>query len=270
MCKYREGASRRDLPAGSRLRVKWLHLHCQGSLALISWKYSAVSPLTIHAHRAELPIWSSVGLPTGGSQKCRVGLHVGMLLHGVTRYSHSLHLHATCFVLNFYQTPTSTHDRILTEPTVALSALTTLQGLIRFNLVSRHPSISSDRQPGHAKDSSAFNRTPSSISPAFKMHCQKCRQPLKLDSSLDDLNPAAYDLLVCMYCLSCYRERYTQLLITSSYSSNVIAASSDQALERATVSTPSTGAIAKVSLRQSLPECWRADIQAVPWRPAPR
>ncbi|UKZ75369.1 Vacuolar protein-sorting-associated protein 30 [Trichoderma virens FT-333] len=28
------------------------------------------------------------------------------------------------------------------------------------------------------------------------MHCQKCRQPLKLDSSLDDLNPAAYDLLV--------------------------------------------------------------------------
>lgn len=29
------------------------------------------------------------------------------------------------------------------------------------------------------------------------MYCQKCRQPLKLDGSLDDLNPAAYDLLVC-------------------------------------------------------------------------
>ena len=29
------------------------------------------------------------------------------------------------------------------------------------------------------------------------MFCQKCRQPLKLDSSLEDLNPAAYDLLVC-------------------------------------------------------------------------
>lgn len=29
------------------------------------------------------------------------------------------------------------------------------------------------------------------------MYCQKCRQPLKLDASLDDLNPAAYDLLVC-------------------------------------------------------------------------
>ncbi|KAM0455266.1 hypothetical protein ACHAPV_000558 [Trichoderma viride] len=28
------------------------------------------------------------------------------------------------------------------------------------------------------------------------MYCQKCRQPLRLDSSLDDLNPAAYDLLV--------------------------------------------------------------------------
>ncbi|PHH72924.1 hypothetical protein CDD80_4170 [Ophiocordyceps camponoti-rufipedis] len=29
------------------------------------------------------------------------------------------------------------------------------------------------------------------------MHCQKCRQPLRLDGSLEDLNPAAYDLLIC-------------------------------------------------------------------------
>lgn len=29
-----------------------------------------------------------------------------------------------------------------------------------------------------------------------KMYCQKCRTPLRLDSSLEDLNPAAYDLLV--------------------------------------------------------------------------
>ncbi|KAK5992842.1 Vacuolar protein sorting-associated protein 30 [Cladobotryum mycophilum] len=28
------------------------------------------------------------------------------------------------------------------------------------------------------------------------MYCQKCRQPLKLDGSLEDLNPAAFDLLV--------------------------------------------------------------------------
>ncbi|KFA65732.1 hypothetical protein S40285_04895 [Stachybotrys chlorohalonatus IBT 40285] len=28
------------------------------------------------------------------------------------------------------------------------------------------------------------------------MHCQKCRQPLRLDGSLEELNPAAYDLLV--------------------------------------------------------------------------
>ncbi|KAG0651727.1 Vacuolar sorting-associated 30 [Hyphodiscus hymeniophilus] len=28
------------------------------------------------------------------------------------------------------------------------------------------------------------------------MYCQKCRSPLKLDSSLEDLNPAAFDLLV--------------------------------------------------------------------------
>lgn len=30
----------------------------------------------------------------------------------------------------------------------------------------------------------------------LKMYCQKCRTPLRLDSSLEDLNPAAYDLLV--------------------------------------------------------------------------
>jgi beclin 1 len=33
---------------------------------------------------------------------------------------------------------------------------------------------------------------------AQSMNCQKCRQPLRLDNSLDDLNPAAYDLLVGM------------------------------------------------------------------------
>lgn len=35
------------------------------------------------------------------------------------------------------------------------------------------------------------------------MYCQKCRTPLKTDSSLDDLNPAAFDLLVgeIDYCL---------------------------------------------------------------------
>lgn len=34
------------------------------------------------------------------------------------------------------------------------------------------------------------------------MQCQKCRTPLKLDSSLEDLNPAAFDLLVGMCTLS--------------------------------------------------------------------
>jgi hypothetical protein len=32
-----------------------------------------------------------------------------------------------------------------------------------------------------------------------KMYCQKCRTPLKLDSSLEDLNPAAFDLLVGLF-----------------------------------------------------------------------
>lgn len=27
------------------------------------------------------------------------------------------------------------------------------------------------------------------------MYCQKCRAPLKVDSSLEDLSPAAFDLL---------------------------------------------------------------------------
>lgn len=31
------------------------------------------------------------------------------------------------------------------------------------------------------------------------MHCQKCRTPLRLDGSLEDLNPAAYDLLVATH-----------------------------------------------------------------------
>ncbi|KAL3958750.1 hypothetical protein ACCO45_006912 [Purpureocillium lilacinum] len=31
------------------------------------------------------------------------------------------------------------------------------------------------------------------------MYCRKCRQPLRLDGSLEDLNPAAYDLIVCRY-----------------------------------------------------------------------
>ena len=30
------------------------------------------------------------------------------------------------------------------------------------------------------------------------MSCQKCRTPLQLDVSLQDLNPAAYDVLVGM------------------------------------------------------------------------
>ena len=33
------------------------------------------------------------------------------------------------------------------------------------------------------------------------IYCQKCRLPLKLDGSLQNLNPAAYDLLVGSYIL---------------------------------------------------------------------
>ncbi|CAK7230551.1 Vacuolar protein sorting-associated protein atg6 [Sporothrix bragantina] len=39
------------------------------------------------------------------------------------------------------------------------------------------------------------------------MYCQKCRTPLKLDSSLEDLNPAAYDLLVATASQTSQRKR---------------------------------------------------------------
>lgn len=35
------------------------------------------------------------------------------------------------------------------------------------------------------------------------MYCQKCRVPLKLDSSLENLNPAAFDLLVGLSPVKC-------------------------------------------------------------------
>ena len=41
-------------------------------------------------------------------------------------------------------------------------------------------------------------QTPRAVQLDLKMYCQKCRTPLKLDSSLEDLNPAAFDLLVGM------------------------------------------------------------------------
>lgn len=42
------------------------------------------------------------------------------------------------------------------------------------------------------------------------MNCQNCRTPLKLDNSLQDLNPAAYDLLVGMWD---WREAAVKLLL---------------------------------------------------------
>ncbi|CAK7272953.1 Vacuolar protein sorting-associated protein atg6 [Sporothrix epigloea] len=39
------------------------------------------------------------------------------------------------------------------------------------------------------------------------MYCQKCRTPLKLDASLEDLNPAAYDLLIATASQSSQRKQ---------------------------------------------------------------
>ena len=39
--------------------------------------------------------------------------------------------------------------------------------------------------------------------PAYSLHsvmtCQKCRAPLKLDQSLESLNPASFDLLIGLH-----------------------------------------------------------------------
>jgi hypothetical protein len=31
------------------------------------------------------------------------------------------------------------------------------------------------------------------------LYCQKCKQPVRIDPSLEQLNPASYDLLVCVF-----------------------------------------------------------------------
>ena len=47
-----------------------------------------------------------------------------------------------------------------------------------------------------------------SVLETLKMYCQKCRTPLKVDPSLDNLNPAAFDLLVGKACTTCTALRF--------------------------------------------------------------
>lgn len=44
------------------------------------------------------------------------------------------------------------------------------------------------------------------------MYCQKCRTPLKLDGSLESLNPAAFDLLIGSVNVLPAGNRYNQLM----------------------------------------------------------
>jgi hypothetical protein len=58
------------------------------------------------------------------------------------------------------------------------------------------------RQTKNADQKQMTFRSPTSPSPhPDTMYCQKCRTPLKLDGSLESLNPAAFDLLVSKYLL---------------------------------------------------------------------
>lgn len=53
------------------------------------------------------------------------------------------------------------------------------------------------------------------------MFCQKCRQPLKLDGSLQELNPAAYDLLVCALTCCLASPRFIRTIPNRIYSINI-------------------------------------------------
>lgn len=54
----------------------------------------------------------------------------------------------------------------------------------------------SSRAPASLSPRKAFDAEWTEAEVDITMYCQKCRTPLKLDGSLEDLNPAAYDLLV--------------------------------------------------------------------------
>lgn len=93
------------------------------------------------------------------------------------------------------------------------------------------------------------------------MLCQKCRQPLKLDGSLEDLNPAAYDLLVCMF--SSLRDHDTRLLKLTILSSLLISSQLSQEVitSRLTITnTPSPRIITQITLYPSIAECRRPDL----------
>ena len=78
------------------------------------------------------------------------------------------------------------------------------------------------------------------------MFCQKCRQPLKLDSSLGDLNPAAFDLLICEQgppleiFLGCYLTACASLVITTD---------TKEAVESAIIEAIDPGQVAEVTVR---------------------
>lgn len=99
------------------------------------------------------------------------------------------------------------------------------------------------------------------------MTCQKCRQPLKLDGSLEDLNPAAYDLLVCERIPS--QVRFVIWLTLHLYSF-ILATDAQEVTRTPSTSRPASRAIPEVPLRQNLQKCHRSHLQAQPGRQSAR
>lgn len=99
------------------------------------------------------------------------------------------------------------------------------------------------------------------------MYCQKCRQPLKLDGSLEDLNPAAYDLLICEY----HTKSPALTLRLTGFSTSIIFSIDLKEATSPSISASTTPrASTQVPLRQSLTECRSSHVQAQPRRPAAR
>ena len=90
-----------------------------------------------------------------------------------------------------------------------------------------------------------------------RMFCQKCRQPLRLDGSIEDLNPAAYDLLVCRFS----SDVSSQLELIYDPTSFILVADAEEIYDIPTAYCPATGTSSQITFQQDISECWTTNLQ---------
>ncbi len=101
------------------------------------------------------------------------------------------------------------------------------------------------------------------------MFCQKCRTPLTLDSSLEDLNPAAYDLLVGPFSTPTNPRHHPLGLIAFDVhdklttDSDLIALADQEATVFATSVPP--GQEQTLAIRKSNQKCTPGNLQEAEW-----